>query len=192
MPVAALTIAALMLAAPASPSLPAAPTWIAPTGITADSRAAAIELLDAMGARQQMRAGLDARLDGARRAIKTQLPSRLPSLRALRTADPAAYQREIEKAEAAITVGGAEMFRTLEPKLMEQLADLYARKFSAEELRGLTAFFRTPLGRRYRDTLPGLNREASAIAGRVAREQLPLLLNRLAAGLGEAVVQPDE
>jgi hypothetical protein len=136
-----------------------------------------------MGARQQMRAGVEARLATARKALAEQLPLRLPSLRAMRLSDPDGYRREIAKAEAALAKGGAAMFAAMEPQLMDQLVELYARRFSVEELRGLVAFFRSPLGSRYRQTLPSISQESAAIATRVAREHLPLLVNSVTAGV---------
>lgn len=57
-------------------------------------------------------------------------------------------------------------FRAKIPELMEQIMPIYGREFTHEEIKGLLAFYETPLGRKAIETLPGILRESTKIGQR--------------------------
>lgn len=52
------------------------------------------------------------------------------------------------------------------PQLVDSIAVLYAQRFTQQELEGMLAFYRSPVGRRLRELQPGLVGESSAIGQR--------------------------
>ncbi|WP_088343460.1 MULTISPECIES: DUF2059 domain-containing protein [Rhodomicrobium] len=54
-------------------------------------------------------------------------------------------------------------FAARRSELLEQIASLYASKFSIEEMKGLADFYRTPLGQKFVATTPSLASEALRI-----------------------------
>jgi len=55
-----------------------------------------------------------------------------------------------------------------EPELLDTLAVVYANSFSADDLRGLLAFYQTPLGQRLLQAMPTLMSESMAASQRFA------------------------
>ncbi len=54
------------------------------------------------------------------------------------------------------------------PELLDTLAVVYANSFSADDLRGLLAFYQTPLGQRLLHAMPTLTSESIAASQRFA------------------------
>jgi uncharacterized protein len=52
------------------------------------------------------------------------------------------------------------------PQLGDSIAVLYARRFTQDELKGMLAFYESPIGRRLVELLPGLVQESAAIGQR--------------------------
>lgn len=63
--------------------------------------------------------------------------------------------------------------------LFEQLAPVYAKRFSEEEVRELLAFYESPLGRKAVGSLPAMTREATETAQRLGIGLLPELNRRV-------------
>lgn len=63
------------------------------------------------------------------------------------------------------------------------LARIYARHFTTEEIRGLIAFYESPLGRKVTDTLPAVSQESMQVAMEWAGASIPDLQQRIEARL---------
>lgn len=63
--------------------------------------------------------------------------------------------------------------------LFEQLAPIYAKRFSEDEVRQLLAFYESPLGRKAVDSLPAMTREATETAQRMGISLIPELNRRI-------------
>jgi|GEM_PF-3773186 hypothetical protein len=123
--------------------LPLAST-VADSSTTSPS-AVALKILDLTDARGGLRAEFDSSVD----ALTEQLKS---------NGFPAAGVAEIRAAMGAWFDNSIRW-----DELNPQLAALYDRHFSAEELAELAAFFETPLGRKTARALPALSLEFAAI-----------------------------
>lgn len=66
-------------------------------------------------------------------------------------------------------------FDDLRPGMARMYADLYTE----EEIRGMTAFYRTPLGQRMIETQPELTAEMQRIVQERLQEAMPLLIQRI-------------
>lgn len=73
-------------------------------------------------------------------------------------------------------------FEDLEPEFIRMYTELYTE----EEIRGMTAFYRTPLGQRMIETLP----ELSAASQRIAQERLQAVMPQLMQAIMEAMEEP--
>lgn len=52
------------------------------------------------------------------------------------------------------------------PELLDSVAVVYARAFSLDDLRAMTAFYRSPVGQRFKELQPSLVTEGSAMGQR--------------------------
>lgn len=177
-------------AAPEPAGLPAAPTWKVSDGIDPAAAAAATRLLDAMDARAQLHASAEARLAESRAKIIAQMGERVPELRKLRQSDPAAYEQRKEQIGAQLAQAGTEMLRAMEPELMQELVGLYVRRFTAAELDALAAFFRSPLGVKYRQEMPGITKASVAASQRIMLKHLPKILEQMTGSLASPAPAP--
>jgi hypothetical protein len=66
-------------------------------------------------------------------------------------------------------------FEDLEPEMIRLYTDLYTE----EEIRGMTAFYRTPLGQRVIETLPQLSAASTRIAQERLQTVMPQLIQRI-------------
>ncbi len=60
-----------------------------------------------------------------------------------------------------------------------EVAAIYMKHFSEEELSGLLAFYKTPLGQKTIRELPAVMQEAAQLGGRRAQERMPELLEMM-------------
>ena len=72
-------------------------------------------------------------------------------------------------------------FEDMEPDFIRMYTDLYTE----EEIRGMTAFYRTPLGQRMVETLPELSAASQRIAMERLQARMPELMQRLMAAMQE-------
>ena len=115
-------------------------------GSDMDSRlAAASDLLDAMGGRQSVLDQINRVIPIQMQALQTQFPTMTPETRRL-----------IEKSmRDEMTVGVNQ--------LMSQMANAWARRFTAGDMRAIAAFHRSPAGQRLREQQEDLQREIAEI-----------------------------
>ena len=104
---------------------------------------------------------------------------------------------QLQRAMPDIAPEALELFKrvTLEeteksiPQLLEASAKIYARHFSEDDLRGLAAFYKSPLGSKFIAQLPEVSRECSLMSAELGgnmlvrfREELEKLKTRSATG----------
>lgn len=61
----------------------------------------------------------------------------------------------------------------------EQMASIYALNFTADELRDLTGFFRTPTGEKYLQKFPAIVQQSIALGQRFGQSVAPEMQNRM-------------
>jgi uncharacterized protein len=98
--------------------------------------------------------------------IKAVLPAIIQSLK------PAIVQNrpQVERDFDDIAQRLLEAFNARVSELIALSAAIYARNFSVDELRELTAFYRTPLGQKVLQKLPAVTQETMAMGQRFGRE----------------------
>jgi hypothetical protein len=64
-------------------------------------------------------------------------------------------------------------------ELIEQITALYARSFSIEELRDITAFYRAPTGQKFLQKLPAITQESMTIGQRFGQSVAAEMQNRI-------------
>jgi hypothetical protein len=129
--------------------------------------AAASDLLDAMGGRQSVMDQINRVIPMQMQALQTQFPSMAADTRAI-----------IEKSmRDEMTIGVN--------KLMTQMASAWARRFTANDMRTIAAFQRSPAGQRLRQQQEDLQREIAEIGrnwgadiGKRIQEHLQEQLNK--------------
>jgi uncharacterized protein len=72
-------------------------------------------------------------------------------------------------------------YEDMEPEFVRMYTDL----FTAEEMRGITAFYHTPVGRRLVEVSPEMAAAGQRIANERLQSVMPLLVERLMAVMGE-------
>ncbi|WP_376090878.1 DUF2059 domain-containing protein [Roseomonas sp. CCTCC AB2023176] len=72
-----------------------------------------------------------------------------------------------QQAEAAVGEVIMPALRAATPQMMTGIADIWARYFTAEELRQMVAFYDTPLGRKSLALMPQMTAETQALAQRI-------------------------
>ena len=137
-------------------------------------RAAVKELMDAMDVRKMMAASF------------TEMEKALPQMMraqvtAVINADPTASDAKKKEALAKVEQvlpGAADavnrMFRdpALIEEMMVEIGPLYARNYSVDELKQLSAFYRTPLGQKMLALSPRLAAESMAVGQKIVAPRL--------------------
>lgn len=72
------------------------------------------------------------------------------------------------------------------PSLLEHIAPLYAKYYTADEIRQLIAFYKSPLGVKMLRVNPTLMRESTALGEQWGKDLQPMLQKRLEKALGDA------
>jgi uncharacterized protein len=159
---AALIVSGVMLCLPAAQAQPPAAPALA-TEMPSDAQvAAAMDLLKANHTIDNLNATLDTLAPLQRAQIKRQLPALS------------------DDAVAALIQSIRGAIRARQDELLHLHAIEYARHFSEQELRDLSAFYRSELGQKYISQLPALIKESSPMAIRwvtavLAEEQQRIL-----------------
>ncbi|MEW7850939.1 DUF2059 domain-containing protein [Massilia aurea] len=170
---------AVIVACSALPARAQAPLPV--TAISPQADAAVKELLDAMDVRTMMTASF-AEMEKTMPAVM-----RAQALAEV-NADPGASEESRADALARIdrfVPHAAEAVSRLmrDPALIDQMVaeigPLYARHYTVAELQQLTAFYRTPLGRKMLALSPRLGAESMAIGQRVVAPRLSALLTEV-------------
>lgn len=130
--------------APAAPATPApAPEAAVPSTpqVEPERLAAARDLLVATNTESQFSTVIPLMFGQMKQAIPTASPQMKEEL-----------DKVFEEVQTQFVVRRAEV--------LDQIAILYAQKFSAEEMKALADFYRTPIGQKFIDAMPELTAEA--------------------------------
>jgi hypothetical protein len=133
-----------------------------PPPVTAEQRAVALQLVELVQPESSYRAGLQQMMD-------QMVPSMEAQARATGKALPPDYKERMNAALLDV-MPYAEM--------KQWSADIYARRFTAPELKQLVAFYRTPVGRKVAAKLPEIMGEVGKKITAVVPERLPGALRR--------------
>jgi len=159
----------------------AAPAPAATTTASPQANAAVKELLDAMDVRKMMTASfaeMEKALPQMMRAQMTAVINSDPG------ADAEKKKAALAKVEQVLPVASQainRMFKdpALIDEMMVEIAPLYARNYTVAELKELTAFYRTPLGRKMMALSPRLSAESMAIGQRIVAPRLNGLMQEV-------------
>jgi hypothetical protein len=170
-----LTLVAAVAAAPSFAVAQTAPAPVATAAaVSPQANAAVKELLDAMDVRKMMTASFAEMEKALPQMMRAQLTSVI-------NADPGADAEKkkaaLAKVEQVLPVASQainRMFKdpALIDEMMVEIAPLYARNYTVAELKELTAFYRTPLGRKMMALSPRLSAESMAIGQRIVAPRL--------------------
>jgi hypothetical protein len=170
-----LTIVAAVAAAPSFAVAQTAPAPVAAAAAASPQANAAVkELLDAMDVRKMMAASFAEMEKALPQMMRAQMT-------AVINADPGADAEKkkaaLAKVEQVLPVASQainRMFKdpALIDEMMVEIAPLYARNYTVAELKELTAFYRTPLGRKMMALSPRLSAESMAIGQRIVAPRL--------------------
>ena len=170
-----LTIVAAVAAAPSFAVAQTAPAPVAAAAAASPQANAAVkELLDAMDVRKMMAASFAEMEKALPQMMRAQMT-------AVINADPGADAEKkkaaLAKVEQVLPVASQainRMFKdpALIDEMMVEIAPLYARNYTFAELKELTAFYRTPLGRKMMALSPRLSAESMAIGQRIVAPRL--------------------
>jgi len=86
---------------------------------------------------------------------------------------------EIERDYDALTVPGAEIYAPALTAMTDQIAALYARSFTVDELRQIEAFYAGPAGRKYLEKADALAQAAAQVSQDVSQKAADELKQRL-------------
>ena len=112
-----------------------------------DAMAAARELIETMHAADFFKSIVPAMMQGLKPAIVQNRP-------------------QVERDFDAIAPLLLEGFNARMSELIEQIAVLYARNFTADELREVVAFYRRPTGQKFVQKLPAISQESMVLGQR--------------------------
>lgn len=147
----------LLAAAPVAlaAQTPAAPS--ADTRLDPAAEAAARELFEASNIRATMRDSNDRIIAQMRSgaALSTYVDQN-PQMRMKRASNPQAWDAALARLGAKQAAAMEKIMADLQPEVETRTIRLYAENFSVADLKAITAFYKTPLGKRMIDTMPAV------------------------------------
>jgi hypothetical protein len=164
-----------------APSFAVAQTAPAPAAVSPQANAAVKELLDAMDVRKMMTASfaeMEKALPQMMRAQMTAVINGDP------TADAEKKKAGLAKMEQMLPSAAQAINRLFKDpaiidEMMAEIAPLYVKNYTVAELKELTVFYRTPLGRKMLALSPRLGAESMAIGQRVVAPRLNGLMQEV-------------
>jgi hypothetical protein len=182
-------IVALLAAALAFSQVPAAAQSAAPADTaTAESTAAAKQLMDAINARSLMQASMQ--------HMSAQLPQMLRAMtdsmvenkgKNMSAAEKKAAQADLEKAIPGMMAAIQKLFS--DPALLDdferETAAIYARNYTADEMRQLLAFYRSPVGAKTLATMPKVMQESMALSQKIMVPRMGKVIEEVTANIAK-------
>ena len=154
----------------------------------AQTTAAAKKLLEVMDARQAM-LGSFAEMEKAMPAMmRAQAASMIQNDVSLSAGQKRDAMAKVDKVLPGVAQALNQMFHdpALVDEMLAEMVPLYANNFTAAEIRELTAFYATPLGRKMMTMMPKLSAESMALSQKIV---LPRIGNLMQQALQEAQKQ---
>jgi hypothetical protein len=148
-------VAATLAAAAAPVSLRAQTAPTTAGAVDPAALAAARELFDASDIRNTMRESNQKTLAQMRSgAALSAMIDQNPQVKMKRATNPQAWDAALARLGAKQAAIMEKVLTDIQPDVEERTVQLYARTFSAADLKGITAFYRSPLGRRMIAKMP--------------------------------------
>jgi hypothetical protein len=166
-----LTLAAALLG---GPSFAIAQTTSSASAVSPQANAAVKELLDAMDVRKMMTASFAEMEKALPQMMRAQMTA---VINADPTADAEKKKAGLAKVEQVLPSAAQAINRMFKDpaiinEMMAEIGPLYAKNYTVAELKELTTFYRTPLGRKMLALSPRLSAESMAIGQRVVAPRL--------------------
>ena len=179
-------IVALLAAALAFSCVPAAAQNAPIDAATAESTVAARQLMDAINARGMMQASMQhaaAQLPGMMQSMTASLVE--SKGKGLSAADKKAMQAELEKALPGMMASMQKLFS--DPVMLDELeretTAIYARNYTAAEMRELLAFYRSPIGAKMLSTMPKVMQESMAVSQKIIVPRVGKMVEEMTANI---------
>lgn len=167
-------LALLFLAsAPALAQAPASPA-IDPARI-----AAAQELADVLDLKAMMRSTNEVAAGQIEGQIMGMLVKSDPEFERMRAKDPAKFDAMTQRVAKVVAEEFRALIAEMEPDSYRETLAVYARVYTTDELRGITDFYRSPLGAKLLAKQPEVVRESLAMSQRLLADRLPVFLPRM-------------
>jgi hypothetical protein len=177
-------ILALLAVALAFSCVPAA----AQNAATAESTIAAKQLMEVMNARAMMQSSMQTMMQQLPEMMRAMKGAIMESkAKGLSDAKKTEMQAEIEK---TIPDMMASMQKLLsDPQLLDELeretTAIYARNYTADEMRELRAFYRSPVGAKMLATMPKVMQESMAISQKIIMPRMGKVVEEMTANIGK-------
>jgi len=176
---AAVTIAAAFAGAPSfAMAQSAAPAAAAAAKVDPQTTAAVKQMFDAMEVRKMMVASFSEMEKALPQMMRAQAVAMINADSAM---DAARKQEALAKVDQMLPGASAavsKLFRdpTLLDEMMVEMVPLYANNYSTAEIKELTRFYTTPLGRKMLALTPRLSAESMALGQRIVMPRLNNLM----------------
>jgi hypothetical protein len=129
----------------------------AQAGLDPAAEAAARELFEASNVRATMRDSNEKIVAQMRSgAALSAFVDQNPQMRMKRATNPQAWDAALARLGAKQAAVMETLLTSIQPEVEARTIQLYAQTFSVAELKGMTAFYRTPLGRQMIEKMPAL------------------------------------
>ena len=146
----------------------------------AQTTAAAKKLLEVMDARQAM-LGSFAEMEKAMPAMmRAQAASMIQNDASLSAGQKRDAMAKVDKVLPGVAQALNQMFHdpALVDEMLAEMVPLYANNFTAAEIRELTAFYATPLGRKMMTMMPKLSAESMALSQKIVLPRIGTLMQQ--------------
>lgn len=145
----------LAAAAPALAQTAAAPATPAVATLSPESEGLARQLVAMLNVREQMLAPVQNMEEQMRSGTLLSRQADInPAMRLERAKDPAKWDAAFKRIGAMQADALRQLMTDVTPQVEAQVIDSYARHFTPDQLRGLIAFYETPLGQSVIKTMP--------------------------------------
>lgn len=176
-------IVALLAAALAFSCLPATAQTANPS---AESTAAARQLMEAINARSLMQASMQQMTAQMPQMLRAMSGSMIESrAKGLSPSKKAAAQAELEKMIPAMMASLQKLFA--DPALFDELeretTAIYARNYTVDEMRELLAFYRSPVGAKMLATMPKVMQESMQTSQKIIVPRMGKIIEEMTANL---------
>lgn len=139
------------------------------------------QLLDTMQFNDMARKTMEQMVQVMPTILRQSAMQAVKSGRQLSDKDEAEVNRMLEKyiPEATVAIGQVMTDAAVITEMRMEMAPLYARYYTLDEVRGLTAFYASPLGRKMISITPQLSADSMAISQRVMMPRANAVIQRI-------------
>jgi hypothetical protein len=174
--------AALIAVATAAPATAQAPAPAVPPAVVAspESEDLARQLVAMLNVREQMLAPVQNMEEQMRSGVTlSRQADANPAMRMERAKDPAKWDAAFKRIGAMQADALRGLMTDIAPQVETQVIDSYSRHFTAEQLRGLIAFYETPLGQTVVKNMPVIAADGASFMQQVVMPRMQETLQQL-------------